>query len=95
MILEIYQNKKLVNTIKSQQQIVSVLLSHLWRKAINKRGSHIYHYNYSDKQTLTIKYDNNYDYVIKNIPTEWGSIKDYDIINMLKTEIINEQKESE
>ena len=92
MKMEIYQNNKLVNTINNQQAITQALIGYLWKKAIYKTGKHRYKYNYSDKQTLTLYYDNGFQYVIKNIPTEWGSLKEYDIIDALKTEILTEDK---
>lgn len=93
MKLEIYHNKQLVNTITNQQVIIDNLLSYLWSKAIYKKGKHHYKYNYNDKQTLTIYHDNNYKYVIKNIPTSWGSLETYNILTELKNEITKENNE--
>ena len=90
MKIEILNEKnEIVNTFNNQKQIVTILLSLLWSKYINKANSIkriSYNYNYSDKQKITFYLDSKYKYVISRIPTSWGSIKDYELIQLLNEE---------
>lgn len=90
MKMEILNEKnEIVNTFNNQKQIVTTLLSFLWSKYINKTNNVkriSYNYNYSDIQTITFYLGSKYKYVISGIPTSWGTIKDYEIIELLKNE---------
>ena len=88
--MEILNEKnEIVNTFNNQKQITVKLLELLWSKYINKSTSIkrvSYNYNYSDIQTITFYFDTKYKYIISGIPTSWGSIEDYKIIELLKNE---------
>lgn len=83
------EKNEVVNTFDNQKQIVVKLVELLWSKYINK-ASYIkriaYNYNYSDVQKITFYLDNKYKYIISGIPTSWGSIKDYELIQLLNEE---------
>lgn len=89
IIVEVYQNKKLVNTWNDHEQNVKQLTAFLWRKAVLKSNNLRikYGYNYSDTQTITFieKYEN-YDntittteYKFLNVPTNLGYLDIYKI----------------
>lgn len=83
------EKNEIVNTFNDQKQIVIKLLELLWSKYINKANSIkkvSYNYNYSDVQKITFYLDSKYKYVISGIPTSWGSIKDYELIQLLSEE---------
>lgn len=87
--VEVYQNKKLVNTWDDHNQNVKQLTAFLWRKAVMKSSNLKikYNYNYSDTQTITFieKYEN-YDntittteYKFLNVSTNLGYLDIYNI----------------
>lgn len=88
--MEILNEKnEIVNTFDNQKQIIVKLLELLWSKYINKASGIkriSYNYNYSDIQKITFYLDSKYKYVISGIPTSWGSIKDYELIQLLGKE---------
>lgn len=83
------ERNKIINVFTDQKTITAKLLELLWSKFINK-AKYItrihYNYNYSDKQSITFYTDNKYKFVFKGIPTSWGSIQDFKIIELLKEE---------
>ena len=93
--MEILNEKnEIVNTFNNQKQIVVKLLALLWSKYINKASGIkriSYNYNYSDMQKITFYLDSKYKYVISGIPTSWGSIKDYELIQLLDKENKNNE----
>lgn len=83
------EKNEVVNTFNNQKQIVVKLVELLWSKYINKTSSIkrvSYNYNYSDVQKITFYLDNKCKYIISGIPTSWGSIKDYELIQLLNEE---------
>lgn len=89
IILEVYQNKKLINVSTNHEENAKQLTSFLWRKAVLKSNNLRikYQYNYSDTQTITFveKYEN-YDgttttteYKFLNVPTNLGYLDIYNI----------------
>ena len=83
------ERNKIVNVFTDQKTITAKLLELLWSKFISK-AKYItrvnYKYNYCDKQTITFYTDNKYKFVFKGIPTSWGSIQDFKIVELLKEE---------
>lgn len=83
------EKNEIVNTFNNQKEIVVKLLELLWSKYINKASGIkriSYNYNYSDIQKITFYLDSKYKYVISGIPTSWGSIEDYELIQLLNEE---------
>lgn len=89
IFVEVYQNKKLVNTWNEHDNNVKQLTCFLWRKTILKSSNLRikYSYNYSDTQTISFieKYEN-YDgsittteYKFYNVPTNLGYLDLYNI----------------
>ena len=80
--VEVYQDKKLVNTWKDEETNKNQLMQFLWRKSVLKNNNLKvkYSYNYSDKQTITFieksyNCDNSYtifEYKFYNVPTKCG-----------------------
>lgn len=93
--MEILNEKnETVNTFNNQKQIIVKLLELLWSKYINKASGIkriSYNYNYSDIQKITFYLDSKYKYIISGIPTTWGSIKDYELIQLLDKEDKNNE----
>ena len=87
--VEIYQNKKLVNTWEDHEQNIKQLTAFLWRKAVLKSNNLRikYSYNYSDTQTITFiekyqNYDNTItttEYKFLNVPTNLSYLDIYKI----------------
>lgn len=83
------EKNEIVNTFNNQKEISVKLLSLLWSKYVlkSKNITRIsFNYNYSDLQTITFYLDTKYKYFFSGIPTSWGSIEDYKIIELLKNE---------
>lgn len=80
--VEVYQDKKLVNTWEDEETNKNQLMQFLWRKAVQKSNNLKvkYSYNYSDKQTISFieKLYNcgnsctTFEYKFYNIPTICG-----------------------
>lgn len=80
--VEVYQDKKLVNTWEDEETNKQQLMQFLWRKAILKSNNLKvkYSYNYSDNQTISFveksyNCDNSYttfEYKFYNVPTSCG-----------------------
>lgn len=80
--VEVYQDKKLVNTWEDEETNKNQLMQFLWRKAILKSNNLRvkYSYNYSDRQVISFieksyNCDNSYttfEYKFYNVPTNCG-----------------------
>ena len=80
--VEVYQDKKLVNTWKDEETNKNQLIQFLWRKSVLKSNNLKveYSYNYSDKQIISFieksyNCDNSYttfEYKFYNVPTKCG-----------------------
>lgn len=77
----IYNDKKeIINESKDATKVCTSLCSDLFNKYILKSKDFKqvqYQYNYSDTQTITFIYKNNYRIIYKNIPTKIGSLDNY------------------
>lgn len=79
----IYNDKKeIINESKDATKICTSLCGDLFNKYILKSKDFKqvqYQYNYSDTQTITFIYKNNYRIIYKNIPTKMGFLDNYKI----------------
>lgn len=77
----IYNDKKeIINKSEDATKVITNLCSDLFNKYIFKSKDFKqvqYQYNYSDKQTITFIYKNNFRIVYKNIPTKMGLLDNY------------------
>lgn len=95
IVVEVRQNKELVNVWEDEKNNIMQLMALLYAKTILKSSNYSirYSYNYSDKQT--IKVINNYEnydgsitkteYIFYNIPTNMGWLDTYKIYNEVLT----------
>lgn len=81
IVVEVRQNKELVNVWEDEKQNILQLTAFLYRKTLLKSNISIrYSYNYSDLQTIKVtekytNYDNTItktEYIFYNIPTNLG-----------------------
>lgn len=77
----IYNDKKeIINESKDTTKVCANLCGDLFNKYILKSKGFKqvqYQYNYSDTQTITFIYKNNYRIIYKNIPTKMGFLDNY------------------
>lgn len=79
----IYNDKReIINESKDIAKVCTSLCGDLFNKYILKSKDFKqvqYQYNYSDTQTITFIYKNNYRIIYKNIPTKMGFLDNYKI----------------
>lgn len=79
----IYNNKKeIINESNDATKVCASLCGDLFNKYVLKSKDFKqvqYKYNYSDIQTITFIYKNNYRIIYKNVPTKMGFLDNYKI----------------
>lgn len=96
IVVEVRQDKKLVNIWEDEKGNIAQLMGFLYTKTILKSSNYSirYSYNYSDKQTIKVinKYEN-YDgsitkteYIFYNIPTNLGYLDIFKLNKVLNNE---------
>lgn len=90
MYMEILDNNKVIYTTEDTATIVQNLLYYLYSKAVNKSKNYTIknNYNYSDFQKVRV-IDRTYslnkrEVIFYNIPTSWGALKSFEIMQQLK-----------
>ena len=77
-LITLNDKNEIIETIENNDKyIIKTLVKQLWNKQMKvtkdiKRIS--YKYNYSDKQTIKIIFNNGYTYIFQDIPTTHGCI---------------------
>lgn len=80
-------NNEITCTHTNQKYITAKLLGLLFNKTVvgSKHIKRIkYNYNYSNTQTITFVFDNNYKQEFKNVPVSGGLLDDFEIEQLMK-----------
>lgn len=79
----IYNDKReIIDESKDKTKVITSLCSDLFNKYMLKSKDFKqvqYQYNYSDTQTITFIYKNNFRIVYENVPTKCGYLDNYKI----------------
>lgn len=82
-LLTLNSNNEIIDTDTKDTYIAKVLTEQLWNKLITKTNDIKridYKYNYTDKQTIKITFNNGIKYIFEGIPTTHGCLDISDIL---------------
>lgn len=86
-MITINPNNEVTCTYTNEKYIIAKLLGLLFNKTVAE-SRHIkriqYNYNYSDRQTITFIFDNNYKQKFTDVPTSGSLLNDYEIEQLMK-----------